>query len=139
MSFKFDKSHFVFFYLQPIITGKCYYIKNYNIRNYKRKVILMTKTELIDVVAKETELTKKDTGKIINTTMETIMNYLGQEAKKPEEERDKVQIIGFGTFEARNRASKKGRNPQTGEEITIPERKVPFFKSGKTFKKALEK
>ena len=99
----------------------------------------MTKTELIDVVAKETELTKKDTGKIINTTMETIMNYLGQEAKKPEEERDKVQIIGFGTFEARNRASKKGRNPQTGEEITIPERKVPFFKPGKTFKKALEK
>ncbi|MCF8001709.1 MAG: HU family DNA-binding protein [Halanaerobiales bacterium] len=99
----------------------------------------MTKTELIDVVAEKTDLTKKETGKIINTTMETIMDYLGKEAKKSEKDRDKVQIMGFGSFEARDRAEKNGINPQTGEKFTIPERKVPFFKSGKTFKKAVDK
>lgn len=99
----------------------------------------MTKTDLIDVVAEETGLTKRDTSKIINTVVETIMDYLGQEAKKPEDDRDMVQIIGFGSFEVRNRASRKGRNPQTGEEITIPERTVPVFRKGETFKKAVEK
>ena len=94
----------------------------------------MTKTELIDKVAEETGLTKKDTGKVINTTIDVIMDYLGEEAEKPEEERDNVQIIGFGTFEARDREARKGRNPQTGEEIPIPERTVPVFRSGKTFK-----
>lgn len=99
----------------------------------------MTKAELIDVVYEKTDLTKKDTGKIINVAIETIMDYLGKQAKKPEDDRDNVQIIGFGTFEVRNRAERKGRNPQTGEEVTIPERKVPVFRKGKTFKKAVEK
>ena len=99
----------------------------------------MTKTELIDVVAEETDLTKKDTGKIINTALEAVMDYLEKEAKKPEDDRDKIQIVGFGSFEVRDRAERKGRNPQTGEEITIPERKVPFFKSGKRLEKAVDK
>ncbi|MCF8001552.1 MAG: HU family DNA-binding protein [Halanaerobiales bacterium] len=99
----------------------------------------MTKTELIDEVREKTDLTKKDTGKIINAALEAIMDYLGREAKKPEEDRDKVQIVGFGSFEVNNRAKRKGRNPQTGEEITIPERKVPVFRKGKTFKEAVDK
>ena len=99
----------------------------------------MTKLELIDVVAEETGLTKKDTKKTIDATFETIMDYLGEEAKKAEDNRDNVQIIGFGTFEIRDRVERKGRNPQTGEEITIPERKVPAFRAGKTFKENVDK
>ncbi|MFW5998457.1 MAG: HU family DNA-binding protein [Halanaerobiaceae bacterium] len=94
----------------------------------------MTKTELIDVVAEKTGLTKKDTDKVINSTIDTIMEHLSNEAQKDEENRDNVQIIGFGTFEARDREARKGRNPQTGEEIPIPERTVPIFRAGKTFK-----
>ncbi len=98
----------------------------------------MTKTDLIDAVAEKTGLTKKDTGKIINTSIETIMDYLSQEAEKEEENRDNVQIIGFGTFEVKDRKARKGRNPQTGEEINIPERKVPVFRAGKTFKENVD-
>ncbi|MGM0437270.1 MAG: HU family DNA-binding protein [Bacillota bacterium] len=97
----------------------------------------MTKTELIDVVAEKTGLTKKDCGEVINTTLETVENYLSDEAKKNEDKRDNVQIIGFGTFEAKDRSSRKGRNPQTGEEITIPARTVPVFRAGKSFKDAV--
>lgn len=98
----------------------------------------MTKTELIDQVAEKTDQTKKDTGEIINTAVDSIMEYLSQEANKPEEDRDNVQIIGFGTFEVKDRSARKGRNPQTGEEITIPERTVPVFRAGKTFKETVE-
>ncbi len=98
----------------------------------------MTKTDLIDKVAEETGLTKKDSGEAINATIDTIMEYLKEEAKKPEDERDKVQLIGFGSFEVRDRSARKGRNPQTGEEITIPARKVPVFRVGKTFKEVVE-
>lgn len=94
----------------------------------------MTKTDLVDLVAEKTDLTKKDTGKVINTTIEEIMNYLSEEAQKGEDNRDNVQLIGFGTFEAKDRKARKGRNPQTGEEISIPERTVPVFRAGKTFK-----
>ena len=99
----------------------------------------MTKLELIDAVAEETELTKKDTKKTINTAIDTIMDYLAGEAKKSEDDRDNVQIIGFGTFEVSDRAERTGRNPQTGDEITIPERKVPTFRAGKTFKEEVDK
>ena len=98
----------------------------------------MTKTELIDLVAEKTDLTKKDTGEIINTTVDSIIDYLSEEANKSEEERDNVQIIGFGTFEVKDRSERKGRNPQTGEEITIPARTVPVFRAGKTFKESVE-
>ena len=99
----------------------------------------MTKLELIDAVAEETGLTKKDTKKTIDTAIDTIMDYLAGEAKKSEDDRDNVQIIGFGTFEVSDRAERTGRNPQTGEEITIPERKVPTFRAGKTFKEEVDK
>ena len=98
----------------------------------------MTKTELIDLVAEKTDLTKKDTGEIVNTTIDSIIEYLSDEANKPEDSRDNVQIIGFGTFEVKDRSARKGRNPQTGEEITIPARTVPVFRAGKTFKESVE-
>ena len=98
----------------------------------------MTKNELIDVVAEKTGVTKKDTGEVINETIDTIMNHLKSEAEKAEDNRDNVQLIGFGTFEVRDRSARKGRNPQTGEEIQIPARKVPVFRSGKSFKEAVD-
>lgn len=98
----------------------------------------MTKTELIDAVAEKTGLTKKDCGEIINTTLDTVVGHLSDEAKKSEDGRDNVQIIGFGTFEAKDRSSRKGRNPQTGEEITIPARTVPVFRAGKSFKDSVD-
>lgn len=98
----------------------------------------MTKNELIDAVAEETGVTKKDTGEVINQTIDTIMNHLRSEAKKDEDDRDNVQLIGFGTFEVKDRSARKGRNPQTGEEIQIPARKVPVFRSGKSFKETVD-
>ncbi|MFW5998300.1 MAG: HU family DNA-binding protein [bacterium] len=98
----------------------------------------MTKTELIDMVAEKTGLTKKDTGEAVNTTIDSIIEYLSEQADISEEERDNVQIIGFGTFEVKDRSERKGRNPQTGEEITIPARTVPVFRAGKTFKESVE-
>ena len=98
----------------------------------------MTKNELIDAVAEKTDVTKKDTGEVINETIDTIMNYLKSEAEKAEDDRDNVQLIGFGTFEVKDRSARKGRNPQTGEEIQIPARKVPVFRSGKSFKETVD-
>lgn len=98
----------------------------------------MTKTELIDVVAEKTGLTKKDSGEAVNAVFDNIVEFLSDEANKSEADRDNVQIIGFGTFEVRDRSERKGRNPQTGEEITIPARTVPVFRAGKSFKDSVE-
>ena len=99
----------------------------------------MTKTELIDHVAEKTDMTKKDCDEIINATFDSIMDYLEEESEKDEEKRDKVQIIGFGSFEVRDRQEREGRNPQNPEEtITIPARSVPVFRAGKTFKEAVK-
>lgn len=98
----------------------------------------MTKSELIDAVAKKTGLTKKDSGEAVNAVFDTIVDFLSGEASKDAAERDSVQIIGFGTFEVRDRSERKGRNPQTGEEITIPARTVPVFRAGKSFKDSVE-
>src|SRR6056297_2636333 len=98
----------------------------------------MTKNELIDAVAENTGVTKEDTGEIINNMIDTIMEHLKAEADKPEDDRDNVQLIGFGTFEVRDRSARKGRNPQTNEEIQIPARKVPVFRSGKSFKETVD-
>ncbi len=99
----------------------------------------MTKTDLIDAVAEKTGLTKKDSGKAVNSVLDTIVEFLSDEAGKPEANRDNVQLIGFGSFEVKDRSSRKGRNPQTGEEITIPARTVPVFRAGKTFKESVDK
>jgi len=98
----------------------------------------VTKTELIDAVAEKTGLTKKNSGEVINAVFETIVDHLSSEAGKDASIRDNVQIIGFGTFEVKDRSERKGRNPQTGEEITIPARTVPVFRAGKSFKDSVE-
>ena len=84
---------------------------------------MANKAELINQVAEATELSKKDATPVVEAVFEAIQSNLS--------EGEKVQIIGFGTFEVRDRAARKGRNPQTGEEIQIPATKVPAFKPGK--------
>jgi len=97
---------------------------------YEMRYSHMKKAELIDAVATKSELTKQDTKKAVDALFETISNTLANE--------EKIQLIGFGTFEVRERAARTGRNPQTGEEIMIPASKVPAFKPGKELKEALK-
>lgn len=86
----------------------------------------VNKSELISVVAEKAGLTKKDTEKVVNAIFDGISEALGAG--------DKVQIIGFGTFDVRNRKEREGRNPATGASIKIPAVKVPVFKAGKALK-----
>ncbi|WP_273420869.1 HU family DNA-binding protein [Veillonella caviae] len=86
----------------------------------------MNKTELIASVAQKTELTKKDAEKAVKAVFDTIAEELATGGK--------VQVIGFGTFEIRERAAREGRNPQSGEVITIAASKSPAFKAGKGLK-----
>ncbi len=88
----------------------------------------MNKVEVIAAVAEKSGLKKKDAEIAVNSFLETI-----EEALK---EGDKVQLIGFGTFETRTRAARTGRNPKTGEEMLIPESVVPAFKPGNKLKEA---
>lgn len=89
----------------------------------------MNKTDLIGDVAAATGMTKKDVEKTVNAFIASV-----QEALKAG---DKVQLIGFGTFEVRDRQARKGRNPQTGKEIKIAATRIPAFKVGKGFKEAI--
>jgi DNA-binding protein HU-beta len=91
----------------------------------------VNKTELVSSVAEKTELTKKDAEKAVNAIFASIEEALAKG--------DKVALVGFGTFEVRERAARKGRNPQTGAEITIAAAKVPAFKAGKALKDAVSK
>jgi DNA-binding protein HU-beta len=92
-------------------------------------IVFMTKTELVSYVAETVGLTKKDVGKAVDAIFEAVEISL----KKGE----KVQLIGFGNFEVRERAARKGRNPQTGEEIDIAAGKSPAFTPGKSLKEAV--
>lgn len=89
----------------------------------------MNKADLIKEVAEKAELTQKDTGKVLDALLAAVQGALVAG--------EKVQLIGFGTFEVRDRAERKGRSPSTGEEIIIPATKVPGFKAGKSFKEAV--
>ncbi|MBP2663198.1 MAG: hup [Firmicutes bacterium] len=86
----------------------------------------MNKTDLVKAVAQKADMTQKDAEKAINSVFAAIEEALAND--------DKVQIIGFGTFEVKTREERKGRNPQTGNEITIPASKNPVFKAGKGLK-----
>ncbi|WP_019390973.1 HU family DNA-binding protein [Priestia filamentosa] len=90
----------------------------------------MNKTELVNAVAAQSELTKQDAAKAVNALFKTISDTLSKE--------EKIQLIGFGTFEVRERAARTGRNPQTGEEMQIAASKVPAFKPGKELKEAVK-
>ncbi|MCL5045978.1 MAG: HU family DNA-binding protein [Actinobacteria bacterium] len=91
----------------------------------------MNKAELVSSVAEKSGLSKKDSEKAVDAVVESIQEALGKG--------DKVSLVGFGTFEVRARAARKGRNPQTGEEIEIAATKVPTFKAGKGLKDTIEK
>ncbi len=86
----------------------------------------MNKMELVSKVTETAEITKKDAEKAVSATFAAIEGALASG--------DKVQLVGFGTFEVRDRAARIGRNPKTGDEIKIPAAKVPAFKPGKILK-----
>ncbi|MBQ2967975.1 MAG: HU family DNA-binding protein [Clostridia bacterium] len=90
----------------------------------------MNKTELIDAVAKKAELSKKDAEKAINAVMDAVKDALA--------EGDKVQLVGFGTFEVKERAARTGINPRTKAKIEIPASKAPVFKAGQGLKVAIK-
>ena len=90
----------------------------------------MNKTELIASMAEKSQLSKKDAEKALNAFIESVEEALAKG--------DKIQLVGFGTFEVRERAERKGRNPQTREEIVIPASKAPVFKAGKALKEAVQ-
>lgn len=90
----------------------------------------MNKAELISAVAEKSGLTKKDATAVLTAIIDTVETTL--------KNGDSVQIMGFGTFEVRERAARKGRNPQTGEEIQIQASKTPAFKPGKQLKDAVK-
>lgn len=89
----------------------------------------MNKSELIDAIADESNLTKADAGRALDATVGIITKALS--------DADSVALVGFGTFSVKERAERKGRNPQTGEEITIKAAKIPTFKAGKSLKDAV--
>ena len=91
----------------------------------------MNKAELIAAAAEKAGLSKKDSEKVLNAMFDVITEALAQG--------DKVQLVGFGAFEVRERGERIGRNPQTKEEIKIPASKAPAFKAGKALKDAVAK
>lgn len=86
----------------------------------------MNKGELVDKVAEKATVTKKQADAVISATIETIMEAVSSG--------DKVTLVGFGSFESRERKEREGRNPKTGNKMTIPATKVPAFSAGKLFK-----
>ncbi len=90
----------------------------------------INKGQLVEMVAKQTELSKKD----VSMVMETLLDVITEEIRKGH----KVTITGFGTFKTTKRAARQGRNPQTGESIKIPAATMPKFKAGKGLKDAVK-
>ena len=91
----------------------------------------MNKAELVAAVAEKTALSKKDSEKAVNAAFEAITAALAEGGK--------VQLVGFGSFETKERNARVGRNPRTKEEIRIPASRVPAFKAGKALKDAVAK
>jgi len=91
----------------------------------------MNKTDLIQSMAEKSELSKRDAEKALNAFLESVEEALARG--------EKVQLVGFGSFEVRRRAERKGKNPQTKEEIIIPAANAPVFRVGKALKDAVNK
>ncbi len=91
----------------------------------------MNKAELVDSMAEKSGMSKKDSEKALNAIIESIEEALTSG--------EKVQLVGFGSFEVKRRAARKGRNPQTKTEIDIPESNAPVFKAGKDLKEMLNR
>ncbi|WP_334472501.1 HU family DNA-binding protein [Arsenophonus sp. PmNCSU2021_1] len=90
----------------------------------------MNKTELINQIAEKADLTKKDSEKALNAFIETVTEAL--------KAGDEIQLVGFGSFQVKQRAARDGRNPKTGEALKIAAANVPSFKAGKTLKEAVK-
>lgn len=91
----------------------------------------MNKADLVSAISKSSELSKKDSEAALNAIISSVEDALTKG--------DKVTLVGFGTFEVRKRAQRKGRDPQTKKEITIPAANAPVFKAGKAFKETVNK
>ncbi|MCH3971516.1 MAG: HU family DNA-binding protein [Oscillospiraceae bacterium] len=91
----------------------------------------MNKTELINMAAEKAAVSKKDTENVVNAVINAIVEAVASE--------EKVQLVGFGTFECRSRSARQGRDPRTNSTIEIPASKAPAFKAGKAFKDAVNK
>ena len=91
----------------------------------------MNKRELIDTVAANAQITKKEADAVVNATLDAIIDGLAKEGK--------VVVPGFGSFEVRNKTAREGRNPRTGEKVKIAAKRAPAFKPGKAMKDAVEK
>ena len=91
----------------------------------------MNKSDLVSSIAEKAEISKKDAEIALTAFLESVEETLSQG--------EKVQLVGFGSFEVRERAERKGRNPQTKEEITIPAARAPVFKAGKALKDTINK
>ncbi len=89
----------------------------------------MTKAELVEQVAKNTQLTKKHAEVIVNTVFESIVDSL--------KDGEKIELRGFGSFRIRERGSRIGRNPKTGARVDVPSKRIPYFKPGKQLKELL--
>ena len=90
----------------------------------------MTKAELVEILSEKINLTKKDSERIVNIVLVSIVNSLA--------EGDKVELRGFGSFRSRKRNSRDGRNPRTGESVSVPTKNIPFFKAGKDLRKIVD-
>ncbi len=91
----------------------------------------MTKTELINLIAEKGEYSKKDAEKALSTVLSSITDTLANG--------EKISLVGFGTFEVRDRAAKEAINPITKQPVHVPAKKVPAFKAGKALKEAVDK
>jgi len=91
----------------------------------------LTKADLVEEVARSTQLTKKQAEEIVNTVFRTIVESL-QTGRK-------IELRGFGSFRIRNRGARMGRNPKTGEKVEVPPKRIPYFKPGKELKEQLNR
>jgi integration host factor subunit beta len=89
----------------------------------------MTKAELVEDVAEAAELTKKDAERLVEIVFESIIETLNQG--------EKIELRGFGSFRVRERGARHGRNPKTGDPVSIPAKRVPYFKPGKELKELI--
>ncbi|MFP4698324.1 MAG: HU family DNA-binding protein [Eubacteriales bacterium] len=89
----------------------------------------MNKSDLVTAIAARTEISKKDSEKVVKAFVDVVTEELANGGK--------IQLVGFGTFDVAERAAREGRNPQTGEPMQIPASKAPRFKSGKALKDAV--
>jgi integration host factor subunit beta len=89
----------------------------------------MTKAELVEEVARVSELTKKHSEIIVNTVFDSIITALQKD--------EKIELRGFGSFRIRQRRSRQGRNPKTGDKVDVPAKRIPYFKPGKELKELI--